>query len=111
MPVHDLHCESCSKISKNTFFSQSQYSNGIITGIKCQNCGKDKFTVYWGSGAAPSVTMAASTPLERFQRSKTLGEFWDRSGLEIGGQANKKANMNRIKQMRDKAMRKKKSGD
>lgn len=95
---------------QNIFFAQSQYSNGIISGIKCKHCGKDKFTVYWGSGAAPSVTMAASTPEEKWQRSKTLGEFWDRSGLEIGGEANRKANMQHIKNMRAKS-RKKKNGE
>jgi hypothetical protein len=103
MPIHDISCQSCNTILRDISFRQDQYKDMVIHGIKCPDCENDTFIVYWGSGKAPFGSVAPSTPEEKFRKSKTIGEFWDRSGLKIGSEQNKKAGVDRVNRMRNNA--------
>lgn len=97
MPKHDLSCTDCNTILQNITIQQSQLNdNGEVSGVKCPDCSCGKFTIYWGHGQAPKVTIGG----DDWSKSKTIGEYWDRKGFEFGGKENKAANQKRIEKMR-----------
>jgi len=102
MPRLDLLCTKCEHIIEDYIVEHSQLSNGVVTGPECPACANDVFSVYWGNGQAPSVTVNSNDPEAVFARCKTIGEYWDRRGLEVGGKKNQEANKARVKRMRNK---------
>ena len=102
MPRLDLMCTRCEHILEDVVVDNKNLKNGIVKNMECPACTNDIFSVYWGGGKAPGVAVKVTDSTELFSRCKTLGEFWDRKGIEIGGEKNKEASIKRIKKMREK---------
>jgi len=102
MPRLDLMCKKCEHIVEDIIVEQKQLKNGTVRGPECPACDNDVFSVYWGNGQAPRVVVNTNDPESLFDRCKTIGEYWDRRGLEVGGKKNIEANKARVKRMRNK---------
>lgn len=103
MPRLDLLCAKCEHIIENVIVQHKQMEgNGVVKDVECPACGNDIFSVYWGNGNAPAAIVNTSDPEAIFAKCKTLGEYWDRRGVEVGSNANKKASADRIKKIRNK---------
>jgi hypothetical protein len=102
MPRLDLMCKKCEHIVEDIIVEHKQLKSGTVRGPECPACGNDVFSVYWGGGKAPAVTVTITDNNELFAKCKTIGEYWDRKGLEVGGKANKEAGKTRIKRMRNR---------
>ncbi len=97
MPRYDLICSECEKIVKDVILKYED-----IKLNECSRCQKASFSVYWGSGKAPSITVKITDSEELFKKSRTLGEFWDRKGVDMNSKANKKASIERAKRLKKK---------
>lgn len=103
MPRLDLSCKRCEHILNDIIVDQSQMlGSGLVNGIDCPACGNDIFNVYWGNGTAPAVTVQITDQDELFKKCKTIGEYWDRRGVQPGSKENKESSAKRIKKLRKK---------
>ncbi len=102
MPRLDLMCEKCEHILEDVIVEQKHLKKGVVKGQDCPSCKNRTFSVYWGNGQAPTVTVNSNDPEAIFDRCKTIGEYWDRRGIVPGSEVNKKANKERIQRMRSR---------
>jgi transcriptional regulator NrdR family protein len=106
MARHDIQCENCELVISNIVIEGSKIGKGGVIKKKCPECGKMKFHTYWGSGETPNGFVNPANNEEKFDRSKTFGEFWDRTGVNPQSPEYHKASKRRIEGMRQKAMKK-----
>lgn len=104
MARHDIECEACNCLLRDVTVRPEQIQDGQVLGFKCPDCENKTFRVSWAHGQAPGVSVSGGTSNEDiWNKSKTIGEYWDRKGLEFGGKANKEANAKRVRKLRNKS--------
>ena len=104
---HDLICDTCSLIIRDIVINGNKIGKGGKVKQKCPDCGNRTFHTYWGSGEAPVGSVTPVTNEEKYDKSKTIGEFWERTGVNPQSKEYHKASKRRIESMRQKAMAKK----
>lgn len=88
MPTYEYHCTACEHIT-DFFCGFSDRPNSIL----CEQCEAEaEYRI--STGSKPIVKGSSS--------GETIGDLFDRAGLEIGGAKNKDANKQRLENMRKK---------
>ena len=109
MARHDIQCDSCELIIRDVVISASKIGKEGKIKKQCPDCKNRTFHTYWGHGEAPAGSVTAVTSEEKFDKSKTIGEFWERTGVNPQSKEYTKASKRRIESMRQKAMKKAKA--
>ena len=98
MPIYEFECQECAHIAE-ILMAASERNNSIL----CERCG----------GKTDRIISAPSTPIiksggglpgkeEDWNKSKTIGEYWDRQNVKATGKEAQEASKKRIEKMRKK---------
>lgn len=96
MARHDLRCIKCDYFIANEIVSGSCIKDSIVTSMKCPKC-KGKLKISWESGEAP----------KGYVHQETIGDIWDKKGLDFKSEKFKTANENAIRKTKKNVRRRK----
>lgn len=108
MARHDVQCDTCELILRDINVSGKDIGKEGKIKMECPDCKNRTFHTYWGHGEAPAGSVTPVNNEERFDRSKTIGEFWERAGVNPQEKEYRKASKARIERMRQRAKKKSK---
>ncbi len=106
MARHDIQCDTCQLVIRDIVISGSKIGKEGKIRKQCPDCGNKTFHTFWGHGEAPAGNVTAVTNEEKFDKSKTLGEYWERTSVDFGSKQYSEASKARVNRMRQKAIRK-----
>ena len=100
----DIQCATCELIIRDIIIPGGEVNKGKIK-KHCPDCKSRTFLVYWGGGEAPSTPTIGSDKEKLFDSCKTIGEFWDKTGVNPTSKEYNKASKAHVEGMRQKAMK------
>jgi hypothetical protein len=101
----DIQCDACELVIRDIQIPGDQIGKEGKVKKECPDCKNRSFHTYWGGGEAPSVATIGNDKEKIFDDCKTVGEFWDKTNVKLGSKEYDKASKNRIRKMRDKAVK------
>ncbi len=97
----DLQCDTCELVLRDI-----EIPGGVVDGqvkIPCPDCKNKTFSTYWGGGESPGVKTREQTKGEIFDDCKTVGEYWEKTGVDFASDKYSKASKARVEALRQKA--------
>lgn len=105
MARYDIQCDSCELIIRDINIPGDKIEAGGLVRMECPDCKNRTFHTYWGSGEAPGVATIGNDKEKIFDSCKTVGEYWDKTGVDFRSKEYSKASKKRVRKMRDKAVK------
>lgn len=99
----DVQCATCELIIRDVNVPGDKILGGGKVRLQCPDCKSRTFYTIWDAGESPSVATIGNDNEKIFDKSKTVGEYLDRVGVEIGGKKYNEASRKRVEAMRQKA--------
>jgi len=103
MPTYEFQCDNCGAV---TDWSGS-YDDRPKT-VKCEHCAEGTAHYKISAGLRP-VTRGSRGAEEDWNKSSTIGEFWERRGIEPGSEKSKELNKKRVKKLQQKRLQNEKN--
>jgi len=95
MPTYEFGCKACGHITDFSCGFIGRPNSILCSAEGCTNRAKYQIS----TGTRP---IGGGTPIFHGHQKETLGDLFDKGGVRPGSKANKKANRERIKKMREK---------
>lgn len=99
----DVQCATCELVIRDINVPADKILGGGKVRLQCPDCKSRTFYTVWDAGEAPGVAMIGNDNERIYDSSKTVGEYLDRAGVELGGKKYNEASKARVQAMREKA--------